>query len=92
MATQRLVWLDAWVLCWLRADAQRSKGLLTARSQKLLAGFTHQEQQRIRASLARLETKGLIVVGRTPEGRAVSLALTAAGYQCVPQIPGRFDG
>jgi hypothetical protein len=91
MPTRRLVWLDVWILCWLRADAQRSMGLLAASAQKLLAGFARQEQQQICASLAFLETKGLIVVGRTPGGKSVSLALTAAGYQCVPQIPGRFD-
>lgn len=91
MPTRQLIWLDVWILCWLRADAQRSKGLLAARYQKLLGGFARQEQQRIRDSLAYLETKGLIVVGRTPGGKPVSLALTATGSQCVPQIPGRFD-
>ena len=91
MPTRQLVWLDIWILCWLRADAQRSNGLLASRSKKLLDRFARQEQQRIRDSLAYLETKGLIVVGRTPEGKPVSLALTAAGYQYVPQVPGRFD-
>lgn len=87
MPTRRLGWLDVWILCWLRADAQRSQGLLAASSQKLLAGFARQEQQQICASLASLETKGLIVVGRTPGGKPAYLALTAAGYQCVPQMP-----
>ena len=91
MPTRRLVWLDVWILWWLHADAKRSKGLLAARYQKLLGGFARQEQQRIRDSLAYLETKGLIVVGRTPGGKPAYLLLTTAGSQCVPQIPGRFD-
>jgi hypothetical protein len=50
-----------------------------------------QERQRIRASLASLETKGLIVVGRTPEKTPAYLVLTAAGFQCVSRVPRRVD-
>ena len=92
MPTRRLTWLEGWILGWLRADAQRSQGLLAARYQQLLTGFARQERQRICASLAYLETKGLIVVGRTRGGQPAYLLLTPAGSQRVSQIPGRFDG
>jgi len=91
MPIRQLTWLDGWILGWLRTDAQRSQGLLAARYQKLLAGFGRQERQRICDSLAYLETKGLIVVGRTPEGQPAYLLLTPAGSQYVSQIPGRFN-
>ena len=90
MPIPQLSWLDVWILCWLHADAQRSKALLAASYQKLLDGFAYQEKQQIRASLARLETKGLIVVGRASGARPAYLSLTAAGAQCVPQGPGLF--
>lgn len=91
MSMRRFTWLEMWILCWLQADAQRSKALLAASYQKLLSGFARQEQQQIRASLAALETKRLIVVGRTPGGQPAYLSLTAAGYQCVSRVPKRLD-
>jgi|KBSSwiStaDraftv2_1062776.scaffolds.fasta_scaffold1249184_2 DNA-binding transcriptional regulator PaaX len=90
MPTLGLSWLERWILCWLRADAQRSQGLLATSAQRLFADFAPQEQQLMRASLARLETKGLIVVGRAPGKNPMYLSLTAAGAQCVPQVPRRF--
>ena len=90
MPTRRLTWLEGWILGWLRADAQRSQGLLATSAQRLFADFAPQEQQLMRASLARLETKGLIVVGRAPGKNPMYLSLTAAGAQCVPQVPRRF--
>ena len=89
MRTRRLIWLDVWILWWLHADAQRSKGLLATRYQKLLGGFARQEQQQICASLAYLETKGLIVVSHTPRGKPAYLLLTDAGYQWVSRVPRR---
>lgn len=92
MPTTRLAWLDVWILCWLQAEAQRSKALLAASAEKLLDGLASREQQQICARLARLETQGLIVVGRTPGARPTYLSLTAAGAQCVTQVPGRLHG
>jgi hypothetical protein len=87
-----IVWLDAWVLGWLHREAQRSKALLAVSVQTLLDGCTRQEQQQMRARLASLETKGLIVVGRASEGRPAYLSLTSAGFQCVLQVPRFFHG
>lgn len=84
MPTRGLSWLEGWILCWLHGEAQWSKGLLATSAQRLFADFAPQEQQLIHASLARLETKGLIVVGRVPGKKPVYLSLTVAGAQCVP--------
>jgi hypothetical protein len=92
MPIPQLSWLDVWILRWLQAEAQRSKALLAASAQKLLDGFAYQEQQQIHARLAWLETKGLIVVGRAPGARPAYVSLTAAGAQCVTQVPGRLHG
>jgi DNA-binding PadR family transcriptional regulator len=91
MPTRRLTWLEEWILCWLQADAQRSKALLAASAQQLLGGFARQEQQQICTCLASLETKGLIVVGRTPGGKPAYLLLTAAGSQYVSRVPRRLE-
>jgi hypothetical protein len=91
MPTQRLTWLEGWILYWLRAEARRSQALLAASHAKLLDGFAPQEQERIRAGLAYLETKGLIVVGRTPGGKPAYLVLTPTGSQCISRVPRRLD-
>ncbi len=91
MPATHLVWLEEWILGWLRTDAQRSQGLLAASYAKLRAGFARQEQQQICVCLASLETKGLIVVRRTPGGEPAYLVLTPAGSQCGPYAPGLFD-
>jgi len=86
MPTRRLIWLDVWILYWLDGKARRSQGLLAASYPKLLEGLARQEQQQIRARLAYLEAKGLIVVGRVPGKRPAYLSLTAAGAQCVREV------
>lgn len=91
MPATHLLWLDVWILCWLRGEAQRSKALLAASYAKLLDGFARQEQRQIRSSLVYLETKGLIVVGRARGKRPTYLSLTPAGYQCVSNVPGHLD-
>jgi hypothetical protein len=91
MPATHLVWLEEWILGWLHADAQQSYALLATSYAQLLAGFARQEHQQICACLVSLETKGLIVVNRTPEGEPASLVLTPAGSQCGPHAPGLFD-
>lgn len=91
MPITAIAWLDAWVLHWLHEEAQQSKALLAVSAQKLLSGFARQERQQIRASLDRLETRGLIVVGRVVGKKPVYLSLSAAGAQWVLHGLGRLD-
>jgi hypothetical protein len=44
MPATHLVWLDVWILCWLRGDAQRSHALLATSYATLLDGFALLEQ------------------------------------------------
>ena len=87
MAAVRLSRLQQRILCWLAADERRTKGMVS-RSHPALVSALPSAKGNISHSLRLLEPQGLIVIGRTPGGKAAFLFLTAAGRQTARQFTG----
>ena len=80
MAAVRLSRLQKRLLCWLAGDEKRSGGVVSS-SHPELVGAVPSAKGNISHSLRLLERQGLIVVGRTPGGKAEYLSLTPEGRQ-----------
>ena len=85
MTTQRVSRLQKQMLRWLLTDHQRTRGVL-ASSQEELVKALGSDKGNISHSLRTLEARGWIVLGRTPDGRSVSLYLTPAGLEKALEI------
>jgi hypothetical protein len=80
MATRRLSRRQQRILQWLAADYQLTRGMITSSHQDLvraLPGDTGNSRHRLHP----LETRGLMVIGRSPGGKAESLGLIPAVYR-----------
>jgi predicted transcriptional regulator len=71
MAAQRLSRRQKQILHWLATDHQRSRGMITSSHQDLVRALPG-AQGNIRHSLQTLEAQGLIVISRSPGGKAES--------------------
>jgi DNA-binding MarR family transcriptional regulator len=90
MATRRLSRRQTRILQWLAADHQRTRGMLTSSPQDLVRALPG-DWGNISHSLHTLETRGLIVIGRSPGGNAESLWLTPEGQNWASQLTGSCD-
>jgi DNA-binding MarR family transcriptional regulator len=90
MAAQRLSRRQKHILQWLAADHQRTRGMITSSHQELVRAVPG-DKGNISHSLQTLEARGLIVIGRSPGGKAESVGLTSEGQQGASQLGGRCD-
>jgi hypothetical protein len=90
MAAIRLSRLQKRILCWLAIDEQRSGGKVSS-SHPELVGAVPSAKGNISHSLRLLERQGLIVVGRTPGGKAEYLYLTPEGRQKTMKLSESYE-
>jgi DNA-binding MarR family transcriptional regulator len=90
MATVRLSRLQKRILCWLAGDEKRRGGVVSSSYPELVSAV-HSAKSNISHSLRLLERQGLIVVGRTPGGRAEYLYLTPEGRQKTLKLSGSYE-
>ena len=90
MAAQRLSRRQKHILQWLVMDHQRTRGLITSSHQDLVRALPG-DKGNLSHSLQTLEARGLIVIGRSPGGKAESVWLTSEGQKWVSQLAGSCD-
>jgi hypothetical protein len=90
MAARRLSRRHKRSLQWLVADHQRTRGMITSGHQDLGRALPG-DKGNMRHSLQTLEARGLIVIGRSPGGKAASLWLTPEGQKWASQLAGSCD-
>src|SRR2546426_3947515 len=90
MAARRLSRRHKRILQWLTADHQRTRGMITSSHQDLVRALPG-DKGNISHSLQTLEARGLIVIGRSPGGKAESLWLTPEGQKWASQLTGSWD-
>jgi hypothetical protein len=97
MAEQRLSRLQRYILAWLLAEAQRTRGTMAASHQDLVWALCH-DKGNLSTSLKGLEAKGLVTIARTPGGKAEAVDLTVTGRNrrrpagAPPHVRARFYG
>src|SRR5688500_12891372 len=69
MAARRLSRRHQQILQWLAADHQRTRGIITSSHQDLIRALAG-DKGNISHSLATLEARGLIIISRSPGGKA----------------------
>jgi DNA-binding MarR family transcriptional regulator len=90
MTAQRLSHLQHQILAWLLRDEQRTRGMISSSHPELGCALPAAKGN-ISHSLRRLETRGWIVIGRTPGGKAESLYLTREGRQQALKLSGSYE-
>ena len=90
MAAQRLSRRQKHILQWLAADHQRTRGMIRSSHQDLARALPG-DKGNIRHRLRTLEARGLIVIGRSPGGKAESLWLTLEGQKWAAQLAGSCE-
>ena len=90
MAAQRLSRRQKHILRWLAADHRRTRGMITSSHQELVRAVPG-DKGNIRHSLQTLEARGLIVISRSPGGKAEALWLTPEGQTWAAQLTGSCD-
>ena len=87
MAAQRLSRRQKHILQWLAADHQRTRGMIASGHPDLVRALPG-DKGNISQSLRTLEIRGLIVIGRSPGGKAESVWLTSEGQKWAAQLTG----
>jgi len=90
MAARRLSRRHKQILQWLVVDHQRTRGMIRSSHQDLGRALPG-DKGNISHSLQTLETRGLIVIGRSPGGKAESLWLTPEGQKWASHLAGSCD-
>jgi len=90
MAAQRLSRRQKHILQWLAMDHQHTRGIITSSHQDLGRALPG-DKGNISHSLQTLEARGLIVIGRSPGGKAEFVWLTSEGQQWASQLAGSCD-
>jgi transposase len=90
MAAQRLSRRHKRILQWLAADHQRTQGMIRSSHQDLVRAVPG-DKGNLSHSLQTLEARGLIVIGRSPGGKAEALWLTLEGQKWASQLAGSCD-
>ena len=90
MAAQRLSQRQKQILHWLAVDHQRTRGMIRSSHQDLVRALPG-DKGNISHSLQTLEARGLIVIGRSPGGKAESLWLTPEGQKWASHLAGSCD-
>src|SRR6516164_3134464 len=90
MAAQRLSRRQKYLLQWLATDHQRTRGMITSSHQDLGRAWPG-DKGNLSHSLRTLEARGLMVIGRSPGGKAEAVWLTAEGQKWASQLAGSCD-
>ena len=90
MAAQRLSRRQKQNLQWLAADHQGTRGMITSSHQELVRAMPG-DKGNISHSLQTLEARGLMVIGRSPGGKAAAVWLTSEGQKWASQLAGSCD-
>ena len=90
MTARRLSHLQTQILSWLWRDEQRTRGMI-ARSHPELVAALLAAKGNISHRLRLLATRGWVVIGRTPGGKAESLYLTREGRQQALKLAGSYE-
>jgi DNA-binding MarR family transcriptional regulator len=90
MAARRLSRRQKQILHWFAADFQRTRGMITSSHQALVHAIPG-DKGNISHSLQTLEARGLLVISRSPGGKAESVWLTSEGQKWASQLAGRCD-
>jgi len=90
MAPHRLSRLQRRILAWLESEVARTRGTVSPGHQELARALTTRgvDKGAVSRSVAGLEHKGLVVVGRTPGGKAEWLRLTPEGRKLGAEAEG----
>lgn len=84
MAARRLSRRQKQMRQWLVADHQRTRGMIRSTHQDLVRALPG-DKGNISHRLQTLEARGLIVIGRSPGGKAEALWLTPEGQKWASQ-------
>jgi hypothetical protein len=87
MTARRLSRRHKRILHWLAADYQRTRGMITSSHQDLVPALPR-DKRNIRHSLQTLEARGLIIISRSPGGKAESLWFTPERQKWASQLTG----
>src|SRR5439155_25061519 len=90
MAAQRLSRRQKHILHWLAADHQRTRGMITRSHQDLVRALPG-DKGNMSHSLQTLAARSLMVIGRSPGGKAESMWLTPEGQKWAAQLAGSCD-
>ena len=90
MAAQRLSRRHKRLLQWLAADYQRTRGMIRSSHQDLVRALPG-DKGNISHSLQTLEARGLMVIGRSPGGKAEARWLTSEGQKWASPFTGSCD-
>ena len=90
MATRRFSRLQKRLLAWLAMEEQRTRGMIASSHQDLV-GALQGDKGNSSHSLRTLEARGLLVIVRSPGGKAEALYLTAVGQKWARQFSGSCD-
>ena len=90
MAAQRLSRRQKQNRQWLTADHQGTRGMITSNHQELVRAMPG-DKGNLSHSLQTLAARGLIVIGRSPGGKAESVWLTPEGQKWASQLTGSCD-
>ena len=90
MAARRLSRRHKQILHWLAVDHQRTRGMIRSSHQDLVRTLPG-DKGNISHSLQTLEARGLLVIGRSPGGKAASLWLTPEGQKSASHLAGSCD-
>jgi DNA-binding MarR family transcriptional regulator len=90
MAPERLSRLQRRILAWLVAEEQRTRGTMSASHEDLVHALAH-DKGNLSTSLKGLEAKGLVMIVRTPGGKAEAVDLTHEGRQRAVQLAGSCE-
>jgi hypothetical protein len=75
---------------WLATDHQRTRGMIRSSHQDLVRALPG-DKDNISQSLRTREARGLMVIGRSPGGKAESVWLTLEGQTWPSQLAGSCD-
>jgi len=90
MAAQRLSRQHKRILQWVATDHQRTRGMMTSSHQDLVRALPG-DKGNISHSLHTRQARGLIVIGRSPGGKAEAVWLTAEGQKWASQLAASCD-
>jgi DNA-binding MarR family transcriptional regulator len=90
MAARRLSRRQKHILQWVAADHRRTRGMVTSSHQDLVRAVPG-DKGNLSHSLQTLEARGLLVISRSPGGKAEALWLTPEGQNWASQLTGRCD-
>jgi DNA-binding MarR family transcriptional regulator len=90
MAARRLSRLQKRLLAWLATEEQRTRGMLSSSHQDLVRALQG-DKGNISHRLHTLAARGLLVIGRSPGGKAEYVYLTPAGQKWARQFTGSCD-